>query len=381
MQLLELPREQLFVLGFMIFALIFSLSAIFYYRSKPDPRKRISPKPKVSPKSRLRVREKLRDPVGVPSIIPKPEAADEVSVSAPLSIREALSKTRQAFSQKIDALILSVKTIDDSFLSQLEELLYTSDLGPSTVEKLLLKVREKLSKGELTDLNLVKKSLLDSMVEILNHVPRVESNDTPQVILVVGVNGVGKTTSIGKLAYYFSKQGKKVMVVAADTFRAAAQEQLQVWATRAQAHYYTTDQTTDPAAVAFQGIQKAVSDGDQVVIIDTAGRLHNKENLMKELKKIKKVIQKLLPGAPHQTLLVIDANSGQNAIQQAKLFNETLELSGLIVTKLDGSAKGGVIVGIAEEVGLSPGFVGVGEKITDLEPFSADEFAKGLLEV
>lgn len=288
-------------------------------------------------------------------------------------------KTKSLLTQKLDQLIQVSKQIDPAFLESLEELLYTSDLGPKTVQKLLEQVTAELSRGELKDPQKIKTLIALKIDEILSQNIAVEIIAKPHVILVVGVNGVGKTTSIGKLAHYHSQLNKKIMVVAADTFRAAAGEQLNVWAQRANVSIYTTTQTQDPAAVAYQGLEKAIKEECDVVIIDTAGRLHNKENLMEELKKVKRVLQKVLPQAPHQVLLVIDANSGQNALQQAKLFNEAVGLTGLIVTKLDGSAKGGVIVGIAEEVGVQPSYIGIGEKITDFKKFSPKEFSKALI--
>ncbi|MBK9295125.1 MAG: signal recognition particle-docking protein FtsY [Oligoflexia bacterium] len=290
----------------------------------------------------------------------------------PLSLKSILN-------QKLDELILKTKTLDPQFLDSLEELLYTSDLGPKTVDKLLTHVRAELSRGELKDPLKVKTIISQKIFETLNVNVQSQIKTKPHVILIVGVNGVGKTTSIGKLAYHYSQQGKKTMVVAADTFRAAAGDQLNIWAKRAEVSIYTSTQTQDPAAVAYQGLEKAIKEQSDVVIIDTAGRLHNKENLMEELKKVKRVIQKILPEAPHQILLVIDANSGQNALVQARQFNEALKLTGLVVTKLDGTAKGGIIVGIADELGVLPSYIGVGEKITDFKIFSAQEFSKALI--
>jgi fused signal recognition particle receptor len=295
-------------------------------------------------------------------------------------IQGLLAKTQEAFTAKLDALILSTKKFDNQFLDSLEELLYTSDLGPKTVGKLLEGVRVKVSRGELSDLGTVKSTIYSDVLEILNGAKVGSLGDSkPWVILVVGVNGVGKTTSIGKLAQYYSSKGKSVLVVAGDTFRAAAEQQLAVWGERANVEVYTSEQTKDPAAVAYQGIQKGTAEKKDVIIVDTAGRLHTKENLMEELKKVKRVAEKALPGAPHEVILVIDANSGQNARIQAQQFNEALGITSLIVTKLDGTAKGGVIVGIADEVGVGVQFIGTGEQIGDLEVFSSQDYAKGLL--
>lgn len=291
-----------------------------------------------------------------------------------------LASVKSNFSTKLDQLLLSTKSFDDEFSDNLEELLYTSDLGPKTVERLLETIRLKLSRGELNELQTVKLTLKSEITDILTRPDPISSRPQGlEVILVVGVNGVGKTTSIGKMAHAYVKDGRKVMVVAGDTFRAAAGEQLSVWGDRAQVPVYSSDKTTDAAAVAFEGVQKAKADGMDLVIIDTAGRLHNKDNLMEELKKVKRVIGKAHEGAPHQILLVVDGNSGQNALVQAREFHNALELSGLVVTKLDGTARGGILVGIADELGVGAKFVGTGEKIGDLEPFSPNEYTKGLL--
>ncbi len=292
-----------------------------------------------------------------------------------------LAKTQQVFTKKLDELILNSKQIDSSFFDALEELLYTGDLGPKAVEGLLIAVREKLSRNSLSDSNAVKKALHDEILIILgtNHSVR-PSIKVPHVILVVGVNGVGKTTSIGKLAYYYQALQKKVLVVAGDTFRAAAQNQLSIWGERVGVDFYSS-QTKDAAAVAFEGIQNGLGKGSEIIIVDTAGRLHTKENLMDELKKVKRVIEKALLGAPHEIILVIDATSGQNALIQARQFKEAIGVTSLIVTKLDGTARGGIIIGIAREVGLAVQFIGMGEKMTDLEEFSPGKFAKELLRI
>lgn len=341
----------------------------------------------------LRVRKNRR---GSSTEMPERPASREAAVapepvSAPKDLRSLLAKTQEAFTAKLDALILSTKSFDAPFLDSLEELLYTSDLGPKTVEKLLLSVRSKVSRGELSDLGTVKQALFDEILGIVSRVEeRVRSRaltsgsatiDHPWVILVVGVNGVGKTTSIGKLARYYSAQNKKVLVVAGDTFRAAAERQLSVWGERAHVDVYMSETTKDAAAVAFQGIEKGKAEKIDVIIVDTAGRLHTKENLMEELKKIKRVTAKAQEGAPNEIILVIDANSGQNARVQAQQFNDALGVTSLIVTKLDGTARGGVIVSIAEEVGLGVQFVGTGEQIGDLSPFDSEEYARGLLKI
>lgn len=298
-----------------------------------------------------------------------------------LSFSNLLRQTRQGFTSKLDALLLGGKKIDQKFLDELEELLYTSDLGPTTVTKLLESVTQKLSRGDLSSPDQIKKAIFTEILEILEHGAKADASKlkSPHVILVVGVNGVGKTTSIGKLAFHFASQGKKVLVVAGDTFRAAAEKQLAVWGDRAKVDIYSSEKTKDPAAVAFEGIQKGVSQNYDIILVDTAGRLHTKENLMEELKKVKRVMGKALDGAPNETILVIDANSGQNAIAQSRQFHSSIGLTGLIVTKLDGTPRGGVIVAIASELGITPEFIGVGEQLGDLKVFSAEEFAQGLL--
>jgi fused signal recognition particle receptor len=298
-----------------------------------------------------------------------------------------MAKTREAFSQKLENLALGQKKIDKAFVEQLEELLYTSDLGPKAVQKLLGAIELTLSRGGLSDLKSLKDALITKIDEILNAATAKHQNlnfesaktGQPWVILVVGVNGVGKTTSIGKLAHFFSQQNRKVLIVAGDTFRAAAGAQLGVWGERAHVDVFNSVKTTEPAAVAFEGLQKAAAEKYDIVIVDTAGRLHNKENLMEELKKVKRVMGKALDGSPHETILVIDANSGQNALVQARQFNEVIGVSSLIVTKLDGTARGGMIVSIAEELGIGVQFIGLGEKLTDLRKFSATEYTNALL--
>jgi fused signal recognition particle receptor len=296
------------------------------------------------------------------------------------TVQDLLVKTQESFTTKLDELILKTKKFDSGFIDLLEELLYTSDLGPDTVTKLLEGVRAKVSRGELSNLNTVKQTLYDDIIKILTGAIVAPLTLTkPWVILVVGVNGVGKTTSIGKLAHYYSNLNKTVLIVAGDTFRAAAEKQLTIWGERAKVEVYSSEQTKDAAAVAFQGIQKGIADGKEIIIVDTAGRLHTQDNLMDELKKVKRVADKAFSGAPNEVILVVDANSGQNARIQAKQFNEALGLTSLIVTKLDGTARGGVIVGIADEVGVGVQFIGSGEKIDDLTPFSREDYAKGLL--
>ena len=302
-------------------------------------------------------------------------------------LKEGLAKTRETLAAKVNKLIFAKGKIDEEFLVQLDEILITGDVGVETSQRIIenIKSRTKAQKYET-------QSELDQLVrsEIENVLLRTQSNDVdpfiipatsmPYVIMVVGVNGVGKTTTIGKLAYNYRSAGKKVIIGAADTFRAAANEQLEVWSKRAGVEIVQQLHGSDPAAVAFDTVKAAQSRNAEVVIIDTAGRLHTKTNLMEELKKIKRVIAKCSAEAPHEVLLVLDATTGQNAIQQAKLFNEAVGLTGLVITKLDGTAKGGVVFAVSNTLNIPVRFIGVGEKIEDLQPFEPHKFVEALFD-
>lgn len=272
---------------------------------------------------------------------------------------------------------------------EIEEILYTSDLGPMTVERVLDVVKSDLSRAEKGNIDSVKAALKKEFSEIFSQAniqePSLENpfsflhlDSTPSVWLIVGVNGAGKTTSIGKLAARLASDGKKVLVAAGDTFRAAAESQLKVWTERAQVEIFSPQGVSDPSAVAFDAVAKAKAQAYDVVLIDTAGRLHTQANLMEELKKLQRILKKVIPDAPHETLLVLDGNSGQNALIQARQFNQALQLSGIVLTKMDGSAKGGVAVGIAHELKVPIRFIGIGEKVGDLRPFSAKEFVDSI---
>ena len=293
---------------------------------------------------------------------------------------QALSKTGRRLRQGIEDLILGKKTIDADLLERLEGILLGADLGVRATERLLAAVRENLSRPELSDpsrLNAFLKTTLKALLEKnpgrLNEPPA-----PPFVLMVVGVNGVGKTTTIGKLARRFKKEGKAVLLVAGDTFRAAAVEQLEIWGQRAGCPVVKHQSGADPSAVIFDGLSAARARGMDVVIVDTAGRMHTKFNLMEEIKKMKRVMNKALPGSPHETLLVLDATTGQNALSQARMFHEAIGVTGVVLTKLDGTAKGGVVAPIAEEIGIPVKMVGLGEGVEDLEDFSAEEFVDGL---
>ncbi|MGZ6480259.1 MAG: signal recognition particle-docking protein FtsY [Bdellovibrionales bacterium] len=319
---------------------------------------------------------------------PEPAAAPAIAVEKPLSLNAALRGTRESFWGKIQKSVLGGGEIGADQLEVIEEILYTSDLGPTTVQRLLDSVETHLSRQDKKSLGALKDSLKSEVQSILGSVPKMghspfenwESRPKPQVWMIVGVNGAGKTTTIGKLAYLAVERGAKVLVAAGDTFRAAAQTQLKVWTDRAQVEIFAPEGITDPGAVAFDAVQMAKARGYDLVLIDTAGRLHTQTNLMEELKKVKRVIQKLDPEAPHETLIVLDANSGQNALLQAQKFNETLKLSGAVFTKMDGTAKGGVVLGLASQLQIPTVFLGVGESMNALTGFNPGDYAEALFD-
>jgi fused signal recognition particle receptor len=311
--------------------------------------------------------------------IPVDEEPEENRVGFFKRLKERLVKTRETLVSRVDTLVLGKKEIDEDLLDELEEILITSDLGVETTQALIEKVQQKVKRKELDDPEKLKAYLQEEILGFLE-VPdnNIEFIERPVVILVIGVNGVGKTTTIGKLASQFAREGHKVMLVAGDTFRAAAGEQLEIWASRSRAEIIRQKEGSDPSAVVFDALKAARARGMDIVLIDTAGRLHTRVNLMEELKKIRRTIQKELPGGPQQTLLVLDATMGQNAISQARLFHEAMEINGLILTKLDGTAKGGVIVGISHELKLPIRYIGIGEKTEDLQPFDPREFVSAI---
>ncbi|MBO5789036.1 MAG: signal recognition particle-docking protein FtsY [Clostridia bacterium] len=293
-------------------------------------------------------------------------------------LKAGLQKTKNAIFGKIDTLFKSFVRVDEDLFDELEELLISSDVGVSATEEILDRLRDEVKENHLKEPQEVQAKLMEILREMVGEGEPLKLSTTPSVILVIGVNGVGKTTSIGKIAYQLKQQGKKVLVAAADTFRAAAAEQLAVWCERAKVDLIRQAQGADPASVVFDAISSAKSRGTEVLIIDTAGRLHNKKNLMDELAKINRVIARELPGADRETLLVLDATTGQNAVMQAKEFKETAAITGLILTKLDGTAKGGVVFSVKGELNLPVKFIGVGEGIDDMEPFSAVAFTEAL---
>ena len=293
-------------------------------------------------------------------------------------LKAGLQKTKNAIFGKIDTLFKSFVRVDEDLFDELEELLISSDVGVSATEEILDRLRDEVKENHLKEPQEVQAKLMEILREMVGEGEPLKLSTTPSVILVIGINGVGKTTSIGKIAYQLKQQGKKVLVAAADTFRAAAAEQLAVWCERAKVDLIRQAQGADPASVVFDAISSAKSRGTEVLIIDTAGRLHNKKNLMDELAKINRVIARELPGADRETLLVLDATTGQNAVMQAKEFKETAAITGLILTKLDGTAKGGVVFSVKGELNLPVKFIGVGEGIDDMEPFSAEAFTEAL---
>lgn len=296
-------------------------------------------------------------------------------------LKNGLNKTKISFDEKINNVFSNFRKVDEELLEELEEVLIMSDVGTETSLKIISRLREKIKKENIQEEAQVKQALKDVIKEILDKEDSsLKLETTPSVILVVGVNGVGKTTSIGKMANRLKKDGKKVIVAAADTFRAAAVEQLEVWANRAGCDIVKKEEGSDPASVVYDAIAKAKETNADVLICDTAGRLHNKKYLMDELEKIKKVIDRELPNASKEILLVLDATTGQNAIMQVKAFKETVDITGLVLTKLDGTAKGGATIGIVEENNLPIKFIGVGEQIDDMEIFNSNDFVNAFLD-
>lgn len=294
-------------------------------------------------------------------------------------IKEGLLKTKNSISGGIQSVINSFTKIDEDLFEELEEILISSDIGFAASEEICDRLRKKVKETGTTDPEMIKGLLHDIIVEMLGDDEGLKISTKPSVILVIGVNGVGKTTSIGKLAALLKSQGKKVTLGAADTFRAAAIDQLGIWAERAGVNMVKSVEGTDPASVVFDTINSAKSKGSDVIICDTAGRLHNKKNLMDELAKINRVIKRELPDVDFETLLVLDAATGQNAVNQAKEFKEVTDITGIVLTKLDGTAKGGIIIPIKAELGIPVKFIGVGEGMDDLQPFNSEEFTDGII--
>ena len=295
-------------------------------------------------------------------------------------LKNGLNKTKESFNEKINNVFSNFRKVDEDFLEELEEILIMSDIGVETSTKIINNLRERMKKQKIEDEEELKKALREEMQNILDVTDiQLHLNTKPSVILVVGVNGVGKTTSIGKRANRLANDGKKIVVAAADTFRAAAVEQLEVWANRAGADIVKRQEGVDPASVVYDAIKITKGSEADVLIVDTAGRLHNKKYLMDELNKIQKVIQKEMPEADKEVLLVIDGTTGQNAISQVKAFKQEADITGLVLTKLDGTAKGGAVLGIVEENKIPVKFIGVGEQINDMEIFNSEDFVKAIV--
>ena len=295
-------------------------------------------------------------------------------------LKQGLTKTKESINDKINNVFKNFRKVDEELLEELEEALIMSDVGMETSMKIIENLRDKIKTEKIEDADQVKQALREQMQQILDSVDSDLKLETkPSVILVVGVNGVGKTTSIGKIANNLKKDGKKVVIAAADTFRAAAVEQLEVWANRAGCQMVKRNEGTDPASVVFDAIKITKQENADVLIIDTAGRLHNKKYLMDELIKIKKVVEKELPEASKETLMVLDATTGQNAILQVKAFKEAVDINGLILTKLDGTSKGGAVLGIVSENNMPIKFIGVGEQIDDMQKFNSTDFVNSII--
>ena len=314
--------------------------------------------------------------------------SEEESIEKEFGVRfnKAISKTRDSINNKLDTVFENRKRIDEAFLEELEEMLISTDIGVSTTFQVIEAVRKGVSRQEIKDLDALKKSMKDELLEILSssgekgivNETAIDISIKPYVLMVVGVNGVGKTTTIGKLAQRIKDEGNQIMICAADTFRAAASEQLEIWSERAGVSLIQQKQGTDPAAVLFDALKSAKAKDADVLIVDTAGRLHNKSNLMAELEKMKRIASREVEGAPHETLLVIDAVTGQNGLEQARQFMKTADVTGIVLTKLDGTAKGGIAVAISKELSLPIRYVGIGEGVDDLMVFNAEAYVNGL---
>lgn len=294
-------------------------------------------------------------------------------------LKDGLSKTRKGITEKIDQVLVSFGKVDDELFDELEEVLITSDIGINTALRIIEGVKKKVKEGKVTDPLKVKNILKDELLEILgDENSNLDIEPSPAIIMIIGVNGVGKTTSIGKIANLLKKDGKKVMLAAADTFRAAAIDQLEIWSDRVGVELIKQEEGSDPAAVIYDAIQAARARKVDVLICDTAGRLHTKKNLMEELRKVSRIIDREMPNAKRENLLVLDATTGQNAVSQAKTFSEVTDISGIVLTKLDGTAKGGIVIAIKSELDIPVKLIGVGEQLDDLQPFNSKDFVEAL---
>jgi fused signal recognition particle receptor len=358
---------------YVVLAVVFTVALLVIWRLSKS-RRAITP-PAEEQRPKLEV---------VPPEVAREKPAEKPVVEKGKELKEGLEKTRGGFVARISGLI-GKKQIDQALVDQLEEILFTADIGARTSQKLFEAVKASLSRNELKDADAVWAVIRKESEAILERAQAKGgaldvSRAKPFVILTIGVNGVGKTTTIGKLASRFAGEGRKVLLAAGDTFRAAATEQLEVWGQRTGTPVVKGKEGGDPSAVLFDGVKRAQAEGYDIVICDTAGRLHTKDNLMAELEKVRRVMKKAMPDAPHETILVLDATNGQNAIAQAATFKQAMDITGIVLTKLDGTAKGGVILGISDELGVPVRFVGIGEKVADLRPFDAHEFVAALYE-
>lgn len=361
-------------LGVTVVVLLFVLILLKLFRRPRQPQQEID-----------QVAEQDEEPSAVESesvVEEEPELEPEPTLSLFERLKLGLSKTQSSLVGRVDSLLHGRTVIDEDLLEELEEVLITADLGMPTTQQLIGSLQASLSRGELASPEQVRQLLMEELKKILafESKPLDVDSASPFVIMVIGVNGVGKTTTIGKLAHQFARDGKKVILGAGDTFRAAAAEQLQIWGERAGVEVICHIEGADPGAVAFDAAKAAVARKADILLLDTAGRLHTKVNLMEELKKIRRVLDREIPGAPHEVLLVLDATTGQNALTQAKLFNEAVPLDGIALTKLDGTAKGGIIIAIAAELQIPVRFVGIGEQLDDLRPFDAEMFISVLFD-
>jgi fused signal recognition particle receptor len=362
---------------YVVLAIVFAVALLLIWRASK--RKR----PVVVPPEEQRPQLEAVPPVAEKPVAEKPAEA-RPPVEKGKDLREGLEKTRGGFVARIGSLI-GKKQIDQALVNELEEILFTADIGAKTAHKLFESVKSSLSRNELKDADAVWSVIRKESEAILERAQEKAgafdiSRAKPFVLLTIGVNGVGKTTTIGKLASKFSAEGKKVILAAGDTFRAAATEQLEIWGQRTNTPVVKGKEGGDPSAVIFDAVKRAQAEGYDVVICDTAGRLHTKENLMAELEKVRRVMKKAMPDSPHETFLVLDATNGQNAIAQAATFKQAMDITGIVLTKLDGTAKGGVILGICDELQVPVRFIGIGEKVADLRPFDAHEFVTALYE-
>jgi len=365
---------------YVVLAVVFAIALLLIWRASKKRRAVVAPPEAERPKL------EVVPPGEKPAAVEKPpeKPAEKPPVEKGKDLKEGLEKTRGGFVARIGSLI-GKKQIDQQLVGELEEILFTADIGAKTATKLFEAVRSSLSRNELKDADAVWSVIRKESEEILERAqakagPLDVSRARPFVILTIGVNGVGKTTTIGKLAAKLTADGKKVILAAGDTFRAAATEQLEIWGQRTNTPVVKGKEGGDPSAVIFDAVKRAQAEGYDVVICDTAGRLHTKENLMAELEKVRRVMKKALPEAPHETFLVLDATNGQNAIAQAATFKQAMDITGIVLTKLDGTAKGGVILGICDELQVPVRFIGIGEKVADLRPFAAQEFVSALYE-